>query len=98
MPAGGLFSTAVDTSLFCRMLLNNGELDGKRYLSEVAVKELSKRQTPALVKESYGLVRSMQDLYYLKMIILRYTIRKIHLLEAIWSIQFGPMSMEYGQE
>jgi len=55
MPAGGLFSTAVDTSLFCRMLLNNGELDGKRYLSEVAVKELSKRQTPALVKESYGL-------------------------------------------
>lgn len=55
MPAGGLFSTAVDTSLFCRMLLNNGELDGKRYLSEVAVKELSKRQTPILVKESYGL-------------------------------------------
>jgi CubicO group peptidase (beta-lactamase class C family) len=55
MPAGGLFSTAIDTSLFCRMLLNNGELDGKRYLSENAIRELSKRQTPAAIKESYGL-------------------------------------------
>ena len=55
MPAGGLFSTAVDTSLFCRMLLNNGELDGKRYLSENAMGELSKRQTPPTIKESYGL-------------------------------------------
>ena len=55
MPAGGLFSTAIDTSLFCRMLLNNGELDGKRYLSEYAIKELSKRQTPPAIKESYGL-------------------------------------------
>ena len=55
MPAGGLFSTALDTSLFCRMLLNNGELDGKRYLSESAVRELSKRQTPSSLKESYGL-------------------------------------------
>ena len=55
MPAGGLFSTAIDTSLFCRMLLNNGELDGKRYLSENAIRELSKRQTPPTIKESYGL-------------------------------------------
>ncbi len=55
MPAGGLFSTAIDTSLFCRMLLNNGELDGKRYLSENSIKELSKRQTPPAIKESYGL-------------------------------------------
>ena len=55
MPAGGLFSTAIDTSLFCRMLLNNGELDGKRYLSENAIRELSKRQTPLAIKESYGL-------------------------------------------
>ena len=55
MPAGGLFSTAIDTYLFCRMLLNNGELDGKRYLSENSMRELSKRQTPAAIKESYGL-------------------------------------------
>ncbi|MGC4004941.1 MAG: serine hydrolase domain-containing protein [Pirellulales bacterium] len=55
MPAGGLFSTAADTAKFCRMLLNGGELDGKRYLSEAALKELSKRQTPDTVKESYGL-------------------------------------------
>jgi CubicO group peptidase (beta-lactamase class C family) len=64
MPAGGLFSTAIDTSLFCRMLLNNGELDGKRYLSENAIRELSKRQTPPTIKESYGLGFSVsQDSY-----------------------------------
>ena len=37
------------------MLLNGGTLDGKKYLSEAAVKELTRRQTPAELKESYGL-------------------------------------------
>ena len=55
MPAGGLFSTAKDVSLFCRMLLNGGELDGRRYLSANALKELSSRQTPKELKDSYGL-------------------------------------------
>lgn len=55
MPAGGLFSTAKDTARFCQMLLNGGELDGKRYLNEAAMKEISRRQTPTTVKESYGL-------------------------------------------
>src|SRR5579863_1398181 len=55
MPAGGLFSTAQDTALFCRMLLNGGELDGRRYLSPESFRELTKRQTPGSVKESYGL-------------------------------------------
>ena len=54
MPAGGLFSTAQDTALFCRMLLNGGELNGRRYLSEGAFKELTKRQTPESVPDSYG--------------------------------------------
>jgi len=55
MPAGGLFSTAQDTATFCRMLLNGGELDGHRYVSAAALGELTKRQTPATVPESYGL-------------------------------------------
>lgn len=55
MPAGGLFSTAGDTALFCRMLLNGGELNGHRYLSKAAFDELKKRQTPESVKSSYGL-------------------------------------------
>ena len=55
MPAGGLFSTAADTALFCQMLLNGGELNGHRYLSDAAVGELTKRQTPESVNESYGL-------------------------------------------
>jgi CubicO group peptidase (beta-lactamase class C family) len=54
MPAGGLFSTAQDTALFCRMLLNGGELNGRRYLSQAAFKELTKRQTPESVPDSYG--------------------------------------------
>jgi CubicO group peptidase (beta-lactamase class C family) len=47
MPAGGLLSTAQDTAQFCRMLLNGGQLNGRRYLSEAAFKELTRRQTPA---------------------------------------------------
>jgi CubicO group peptidase (beta-lactamase class C family) len=54
MPAGGLFSTAQDVAHFCQMLLNGGELNGHRYLSEASFKELTKRQTPASVKDSYG--------------------------------------------
>lgn len=55
MPAGGLFSTAADVGKFCRMMLNGGTLDGKRYLSEEAVKEMVKRQTPMEIKEGRGL-------------------------------------------
>lgn len=54
MPAGGIFSTAQDTAKFCQMLLNGGELNGKRYLSKEAFKELTSRQTPESVKASYG--------------------------------------------
>jgi CubicO group peptidase (beta-lactamase class C family) len=54
MPAGGLFATAHDVARFYRMLLNGGQLDGKRYLSEAAVKQLTSRQTPPELKESYG--------------------------------------------
>jgi CubicO group peptidase (beta-lactamase class C family) len=54
MPAGGLFSTASDLAKFCQMILNNGELDGKRYLSEASVKQMTSRQTPEGLKESYG--------------------------------------------
>lgn len=39
-PAGGLFSTAADMGRFYAMVANGGELDGKRVLSEKAVKEM----------------------------------------------------------
>ena len=55
MPAGGLFSTASDTAKFCQMLLNGGELNGHRYLSHAAFGELTRRQTPPTVSDSYGL-------------------------------------------
>lgn len=55
MPAGGLFSTAADVAKFCQMLLNGGTLNCKRYLSAAAFKALTTRQTPANLKESYGL-------------------------------------------
>ncbi len=54
MPAGGLFSTAKDLTLFCQMVLNGGEFQGTRYLSEASVKEMTSKQTGAL-KEGYGL-------------------------------------------
>ena len=55
MPAGGLFSTAKDTAIFCQMLLRGGEWGGRRYLSEAACHELTTRQTPAKINDSYGL-------------------------------------------
>ena len=54
MPAGGLFSTAADTARFCQMILNGGEFDGRRYLSEAAVKQMTSKQTPEPVKDGYG--------------------------------------------
>ncbi|MEQ1830075.1 MAG: serine hydrolase domain-containing protein [Pirellula sp.] len=55
MPAGGLFSTASDVARFYQMLLNQGELDGKRILTKESSEELTKRQTSSSLKESYGL-------------------------------------------
>jgi len=54
MPAGGLFSTASDMARFCRMILNGGTLEGKRYLSEAAVKQMTSKQTADAVPEKYG--------------------------------------------
>ena len=42
---GGLYSTAKDYARFCQMLLNEGALDGRRYLSAKAMKFLSSPQT-----------------------------------------------------
>ena len=47
VPAGGLFSTVGDVGRFCQMVLNGGVYDGKRYLSEDAVKQM----TAALLAE-----------------------------------------------
>ncbi|MDZ4289639.1 MAG: serine hydrolase domain-containing protein [Prosthecobacter sp.] len=55
MPAGGLFSTAADVARFCQMILNGGELDGHRYVSADAIKQMSTRQTAPDLKNSYGL-------------------------------------------
>ncbi len=47
MPAGGLFSTAADEVKFCLMLLNGGTAAGARYLSEEAVRQMTRREDPA---------------------------------------------------
>jgi CubicO group peptidase (beta-lactamase class C family) len=51
---GGLFSTTHDILRYGLMLANNGELDGKRYLSSAAMDELRKEQTGA-TKMPYSL-------------------------------------------
>jgi CubicO group peptidase (beta-lactamase class C family) len=53
-PAGGFFSTAADVSLFCRMILNGGAYEGKRYLSEAAVREMTSTQTGHLLDKEKG--------------------------------------------
>lgn len=41
-PSGGLFSTAADMARFYQMVLNGGELDGRRILSRDAVAEMTR--------------------------------------------------------
>ena len=48
-PSGGLFSTASDLAAFYQMILNGGELDGKRIVSQAAVKQMTTIQTGDLV-------------------------------------------------
>lgn len=51
---GGLFSTTHDILRYGLLLANDGELDGKRYLSHAAMGELRKEQTGA-TKVNYSL-------------------------------------------
>lgn len=54
MPAGGLFSTASDLARFYRMLANEGELDGRRYLSKKSLQKMTTKQTSKQLKNEYG--------------------------------------------
>jgi CubicO group peptidase (beta-lactamase class C family) len=46
-PGAGLFSTGEDLAHFAQMFLRNGELGGRRYLSEAAVAEMTRNQLSA---------------------------------------------------
>lgn len=91
MPAGGLFSTAHDTALFCQMLLNGGELNGRRYLSAAAFRELTTRQTPQSVPNSYGLGLAVGDDWFGHggAHATNMEIRPAHDLVLIWMVQHG---------
>ena len=54
-PSGGLFSTAADMARFYQMVLNGGELDGKRIVSAKGVAEMTKAHTVAGKTIQYGL-------------------------------------------
>ena len=54
-PSGGLFSTAADMARFYQMVLNGGELDGKRVVSAKGVAEMTKAHTVAGKTIQYGL-------------------------------------------
>ncbi len=47
-PSGGLVSTATDMARFYQMVLNGGELDGKRIVSKASVEEMTRLQTKDL--------------------------------------------------
>ncbi len=48
LPTSGLYCTAPDYARFCQMLLNGGELDGKRFLKPETVKLLTTPRTGEL--------------------------------------------------
>lgn len=53
-PAGGYFSTASDLAQFCRMILNGGTLDGKKYLTAASIREMTSTQTGNLLDKDNG--------------------------------------------
>lgn len=53
-PAGGLYATAADVAAFGRMILNGGVHDGKRLLSESAVRQMTSTQTGDLISKGKG--------------------------------------------
>jgi CubicO group peptidase (beta-lactamase class C family) len=57
---GGLFSTTHDVFRYGLMLVNDGELDGNRYLSHAAMDELRKEQTGA-TKVNYSLGHHLRN-------------------------------------
>ncbi len=70
IPAGGLYSTASDLARVYRMMLNRGELDGKRILSPAAVRQMTQVQTGELTSGftsgmgfgfGWGVVREPKD-------------------------------------
>jgi CubicO group peptidase (beta-lactamase class C family) len=46
LPSGGLISTARDLGRFYQMILNGGELDGVKIVSQAAVNEMTRRHSP----------------------------------------------------
>jgi CubicO group peptidase (beta-lactamase class C family) len=54
-PSGGLFSTAADMARFYQMVLNGGELDGKRIVSAKGVAEMTKPHSASGRPIQYGL-------------------------------------------
>ena len=53
-PAGGLFSTAADCGRFCQMILNGGTFEGRKYLSEAAVRQMTSTQDGDLQNHGKG--------------------------------------------
>jgi uncharacterized protein YbbC (DUF1343 family)/CubicO group peptidase (beta-lactamase class C family) len=51
----GLFSSAADLSIFCRMLLNGGRVGAARVLSPATVERMITPSTPAAMKDVRGL-------------------------------------------
>ncbi|RPI52589.1 MAG: DUF1343 domain-containing protein [Acidobacteria bacterium] len=59
----GLFSTAEDLAVFCRMLLGGGEYRGARILSPLSVATMTSRATPATEPNSRGLGWDIDSIY-----------------------------------
>jgi CubicO group peptidase (beta-lactamase class C family) len=67
---GGMVSTAADYVRFCQMLLNGGELDGKRLLAPLAVRHMASDHLPPGVeygettRERFGALAPVPEMGY----------------------------------
>src|SRR5262249_11867351 len=59
----GVFSTAADLSIFCRMLLNGGTLGSARILSPATVARMTAPSTPVGMRDVRGLGWDIDSMY-----------------------------------
>jgi CubicO group peptidase (beta-lactamase class C family) len=51
---GGLYSTAADCVKFCQMIASGGVAEGRRYVSEASIAQMTTKQTADTVPNAYG--------------------------------------------
>lgn len=97
-PAGGLFSTADDLLKFCRMLLNGGAYNGRRYISQASIDLMTRRVTTEKTGGSYALgwMVSSNSFFHDGAFITRMSIEPLNGIVEVFLVQLSKPYKDHG--